>query len=359
MKTPYARLAAVSALLTTVLSVASCGVLGDVQALKTPRYEAGKHRGAQYCRECHRDLYDQWVNRSRHAVANTGESFHAMREKFSNHWMLNLMMGESMCYACHGSQEAAEGVNCETCHGAAANAPIEETHERKFRPGLAKLRQADFCAKCHEMKNPMSGSAIMSVYGEWEQSEAARKGLTCQGCHMRPEGNGLRYHGFDTARRNTAIYEGDLDLREARLHFPQLSLRIDNRVTGHAVPASCGTRLLVLEVVLLDEQREVAHTLVRGFTKINELMGGLMPYRVLENTQLQAGESRLLTFTLPPHLHGRIRRAVMSLRFYEVPDEHRGDLSKANWVGEPFLKKEVRFSEGRKEDSQWTTAQEN
>ena len=70
---------------------------------------------------------------------------------------------------------------------------------------------------------------------------------------------------------------------------------------------------------------------------------GIMPWKQVENTQLQSGESREWTYTLPDNLKDRLERAVMTLRFYEISDEHQGDLSKAHWISEPFLEKTVRF----------------
>lgn len=338
------RLLTALAFLTGTLTVTSCAILEEMRAMKEPRYEVGEQKGARYCGECHQEIYDQWASNSRHALANTSDSFHDIRGKFKNNLMLNLTMGESMCYACHGSKAVNEGVNCETCHGTVnPETSIEETHRKKYRPGLADLRRADFCAKCHEMKNPMSGSLIMSVFSEWQQSPSAANGITCQACHMKSRENGLRYHGFDTARRNVAIYRDDVTIKDVQLQFPQLRMAIENRVTGHAIPASCGTRLLVLEINCLDEKDREAHRIVQSFTKTNELMGGIMPYRVLENTQLQSGEIRPLTFTLPSSLQNQIHKAILTLRFYEVPDEHQGDLNKANWISEPFLRKEVSF----------------
>ena len=88
----------------------------EMQVMKMPKYEIGKHKGAKFCSQCHQDIYEQWSKNSRHATAH-GESFHDFRKKVVNNFMINTMMGEEMCYACHGSKEINEGVNCETCHG--------------------------------------------------------------------------------------------------------------------------------------------------------------------------------------------------------------------------------------------------
>ncbi|MBI5816193.1 MAG: hypothetical protein HZB29_11365 [Nitrospinae bacterium] len=38
---------------------ASCAMFRDMQAMKAPRYEPGKHKGAAYCGGCHKDIYGQ------------------------------------------------------------------------------------------------------------------------------------------------------------------------------------------------------------------------------------------------------------------------------------------------------------
>ncbi len=336
----------VPALLGVVLLCSSCGTIKEMQAMKAPRYETGSQKGARYCGECHQAIFRQWQANSRHALANSSGSFMETKRKFEGTFILNATMGSGMCYACHGSPESSEGVTCEVCHGLASpGVPIEQAHAEKYKPGLVALQQADFCAKCHEMKNPMSGSSIMSLYSEWRRSGAAAKNITCQGCHMAPGENGLRHHGFDSAVRNSAIYRDKLAITQVTAAYPRLSLAIENRVTGHAIPASCGTRLLALEVTFFASNGEVVHRIVETFTKKNDLMGGVMPYKTIGNTQLQSGETRHLSFPLPPRLRGKAARAVLVLRFYEVPDEHRGDLAKAAWVGEPVLTREAAFQD--------------
>ncbi|MBI5178828.1 MAG: cytochrome c3 family protein [Nitrospinae bacterium] len=267
-----------------------------------------------------------------------------MKEKFENDLMLNTMMGVSMCYACHGKRATNEGVNCETCHGTTLpGKSIEETHAKKYEPGLADLKKPDFCPKCHEMNNPISGSAIMSVYSEWRKSDAGKKGITCQECHMGKSGNGLSYHGFDSGVRDIGIYKDDLAVKEIKLDFPRISLLLENRVTGHAIPASCGTRLLVMELSFRDVNGKEIYTLAETFTKKTELMANLMPYKVLKNSQLQSGEKRRLVFQLPLTLRGQVSEVIITLRFYEVPDEYSGDLKWANWASEPILRQTARF----------------
>lgn len=100
--------------------------------------------GAESCSSFHQEMYDQWAQNSGHALATISEGFLAFRDKFTSNLMLNAMMGEEFCYACHGSKAVDEGVTCETCHGTVIQgASIPEMHEQKFTPGLEALREPE------------------------------------------------------------------------------------------------------------------------------------------------------------------------------------------------------------------------
>jgi hypothetical protein len=258
--------------------------------------------------------------------------------------MYDVMLGEGMCYACHGSKQVNEGVNCETCHGTVLpDVSIEETHKLKFTPGLGKLRESESCGQCHQLES-LAGDLLMSVYSAWQASKAAADGTTCQDCHMAPRESALAYHGFDSVARNVEIYRDDLSIRDVKLDFPRFSLAVENHVSSHAIPASGPGKVLVLEISFLDREGLEVYNVVQTFKKKFKLMPifGLMPNELMENTQLQSDEVRPLSFTLPDSLEGRISRTVLTLRFYEVSDEHQGDIEKAHWISEPILKQEFK-----------------
>ncbi len=319
-------------------------VYQEIQAAKIPNYEIGEHLGAETCGDCHEEIYTQWSQNSAHAVATTNKPFLDFKDKFTGNFAFNAMMGEPMCYACHGSKEVNEGVNCETCHGTVIpEVSIEETHEKKYSPGRARMKSADFCASCHTMISPFSSDPILSLYFEWQKSEAAQEGVTCQGCHMQPRGNDEPYHGFDSASRNSAMYRDVLSLHDIELNFPRLNVTIQNHVLGHAIPAAGPSRILVLEMSLLDSDGIEVFSNVHTFGKYYHLMPlmGIMPNKLKENSQLQSGETRALSFTLPASTKGSISKAVFKLRFYDVSDDHQGDITTAHWISEPFLMEEV------------------
>jgi hypothetical protein len=67
----------------------------------------------------------------------------------------------------------------------------------------------------------------------------------------------------------------------------------------------------------------------------------LLPHRLIENTQLQSSEERLISYTLPASLKNRISTIVFILRFYEVADEHQGVLTQAHRVSGPIFSKQI------------------
>ncbi len=221
----------------------------------------------------------------------TRETFHGFKEVLNNSRLLSRMMDEDMCYACHGSKELNEGISCEICHGPVLpGVSIEETHEMKYKPRRMEMDAADFCAPCHTQAT-MAGDEIFTVFSELKKSEAGRKGITCQECHMKSRDGQEPYHGFDAlVRLNAGLYEDDLILKNISYDFPRINLMIENRVTGHAVPAGGPSRFLVLDIVFLDEKGAETYKIIEKFGK------------------------------------------VFTLRFYDIADEHQGDLTKTHWT---------------------------
>lgn len=306
-----------------------------------PLYEVGDYKGAGFCAECHEEIYGQWLQNSSHAEANTNPRFVGFRDKINGNFVTSIVIGDANCYACMGPREVPEGVNCETCHGLVIpGKSISETHEQKFSPELESLKKPEFCAKCHQF--PETGEG-MSLYSEWKGSAAARQGMTCQDCHMERRGD-LAYHGFDSLSRSrdAGKYSDDVNITDINLDFPLFRLVIENLLTSHALPPSGPSRLLVLHISFLDSNGAEIHQIVETFAKKFNLLPivGIHPFTLKENTQLQSGEARALRYTLPSALDGRISKAVLTLRFYDVSDEYAGDLEKAHWISEPFIRKE-------------------
>jgi hypothetical protein len=93
-----------------------------------------------------------------------------------------------------------EGVVCATCHvrGHQRFGPPPRPDAQGRRVPRAQLphngatytgayERAEFCAACHQFgpSGPsLNGKPLENTYEEWRGSPAARRGLTCQSCHM-------------------------------------------------------------------------------------------------------------------------------------------------------------------------------
>lgn len=310
--------------------------------LNEVRYEQGEHKGAEFCKKCHSETYEQWKNNSRHAVALSAGSVLDVMHRLKDHTILNYMLGgEDMCYACHGPKAANEGINCETCHGPALiEGNIMESHEKVFKPNMAALRKEDFCAKCHEIPG------WVTPYGDWKQTALGEQGITCQKCHMKTEEGKRAYHGFDSFAINQSIYENDISLNNVHFDFPQLTMNIENHITAHGVPAGGPTRILSLEINYTDSQGNIIHEDGQTFAKFHRVMPilGFWPYEIIKDTQLKTAEKRALSFTLPKDLRDKIKTVQLILRFYEVADEYEGDIEKAYFISQPLLEKQLQLS---------------
>jgi hypothetical protein len=310
-----------------------------VAFMNEPRYELGEHKGAEFCGTCHAQVYAEWQTNSRHAISTTAESVRDVMRELGEHTILNFILrGEDMCYACHGPEVPNEGVNCETCHGPALpDTPIMVTHEEKFRPGRAGMQSEEFCANCHEIPG------FVTPFSDWQSSVAAQAGVTCQACHMKADEGGKVYHGFDSFVIDETIYDGDVSLDDIRFDFPTLTLTITNHITGHSIPAGGPTRILALELSFRDAGGIELHTDTTTFAKHHSLVPvlGFWPAKIIGDTQLKSGESRRLSFAVPPDLRGRLGSVHLILRFYEVADEHEGNLEKAYYVSRPIIVQEI------------------
>lgn len=104
------------------------------------------------------------------------------------------------------------------------------------------------------------------------------------------------------------------------------------------------TRILALEVSFRDARGSEIHRDRQTFAKYHRVMPilGFWPYEIVADRQLKTGESRRVRFTLPQHLdEAQITSIHLQLRFYEVHDEHEGDLTQAYFVSDPFLQMDV------------------
>src|SRR6185436_18957259 len=198
---------------------------------------------AKVCGECHPNQYAQW-SISSHAYANLSPMFNKFEQTIND---LASGTVNSFCVRCHASVGTAlgerrdiawwdrsgaarEGITCVTCHrvgeaygkvngarritpgdihepvfgpfdttgvlkaiGNARHYGILVSSDQPDKPGYIRIHQqaiqsdllvkSEFCITCHQVQvHP--GIKLETVWEEYRNSPAAKKGISCQDCHM-------------------------------------------------------------------------------------------------------------------------------------------------------------------------------
>jgi len=178
---------------------------------------------ARQCKSCHPKQYDEW-SRSMHHYAQQSPTFEAfnltLMERTDGtlgtfcsrcHTPIGTELGENgLVRNVHRSQISREGVTCVSCHrvkgkhyksnarfameagglldtcmfGPFENSASSEvdSHDSASQP---YMKTSAFCGSCHDVTSP-EGVRLEEAYSEWQNSPAAKQGLTCQSCHMGP-----------------------------------------------------------------------------------------------------------------------------------------------------------------------------
>lgn len=178
---------------------------------------------AKTCRACHPRQYREW-SQSMHAYAQHSPVFEAFNltliERTSGtigtfcsrcHTPVGTALGENGSRRnVHRSRISMEGVTCVVCHRTEsgyfkANArmaiepgglfdtciygpfsdPVSEGSGGHPAAGRAHLKTSAFCGSCHDVTSP-NGVRLEEAFSEWQNSPAAKNGITCQQCHMGP-----------------------------------------------------------------------------------------------------------------------------------------------------------------------------
>ena len=200
------------------------------------------------------------------------------------------------------NSRANESVSCDLCHsitGIRGDAPfnfsyVSESGRMKYgpKPGLVSphhdtqkldiYSQAEFCANCHNEKNPY-GIWVKSTQLEWKEGPYGRDGIACQQCHM-PKAMGrnakmaevdmVAQHLFHGAHDKGKV-AGAIELRmhpdEREVEYDAaivISVQLFNGKAGHKIPTgSVEDRTLWLHVTATDAEGKVYHLPVdkKGF----------------------------------------------------------------------------------------------
>ncbi|NOT11697.1 MAG: c-type cytochrome [Methylococcaceae bacterium] len=195
-------------------------------------FKKSEFPSAQECGGCHLQIYREW-SVSRHAFAQISPTFLAYQAT-----LVKLTQGTlgDFCERCHTevgmftgepilagnssrAKVALEGITCVVCHRVpeaygkiTGRLPLEpgDIHNPIYGPRkgdelqhvldthadnppkthrearlLEQVSQPGFCARCHDVRL-VNGVRFEDLFSEYKQTPAAKKGVTCQGCHMGP-----------------------------------------------------------------------------------------------------------------------------------------------------------------------------
>jgi len=275
---------------------------------------------SEVCASCHTDIYQQW----RQSM---------MSQAYTHHWdeieyfELAVEHGKKDpkfkpvadgCNGCHTpmaflagdvppprpaeNSRANESVNCEICHliiGFEGDTPFNFNYmvkpgRTKYgpKPGLVSphhttkkldfISQTEFCATCHNEKNPYD-IWVKSTQLEWKEGPYAEEGVPCHQCHMpkamdRSALMGKEdmtaqhlFHGAHDPGKVAGVVEIRMhpQVREVEIDEPVvLKVQLFNAKTGHKFPTgSVEDRILWLHVTAKDAAGNEFHLPVdkKGF----------------------------------------------------------------------------------------------
>lgn len=260
------------------------------------------------CGSCHRDIFRMW-RKSGHADAMEGAAFLESFRQSQIEW------GEErsrMCLECHAPMINAngdwqlhnkitwEGVSCDACHsivhvevsesgpqmqldfGSVKRGPVTDAASDEHEVAYSALHEESLvCAPCHEYANA-EGTPILTTFSEWQQSQAAANGETCQDCHMWRTAASIvdpRVKRVKQATVNLHEMPGGHSLHQLLkaldisydLSRTDEGLDVDVRIAnliGHAVPTGMPGREIVLRLRVDAEgadSREVTRVFGKSF----------------------------------------------------------------------------------------------
>ncbi|RPI03661.1 MAG: hypothetical protein EHM72_00835 [Calditrichaeota bacterium] len=321
------------------------------------------------CADCHRQITHEW-QQSRHAQSTerTNPFFAAMVK-----WARSSSAEDvEKCKKCHqpvsalGLNEydsrtlAVEGVTCDVCHatrmkgngkdawfellptnvkqGPSKDA-VPVSHSAEFS---SVLTSPQFCQTCHGNMEKSHQFDICSTEEEYHKSSFARKGVTCQDCHMpamegksadlgkiRNINSHIFYGGYNAEiLRNCANVKITLEKNSSAL---RAAVEVTNRTVGHSLPTGSPLRMVVLTVQALDENDQVLwqnfgdspfEDSKSVFMRLLQNDSGAAPVPPWEATsikfdqRLSPDESRTLVFDIPvPH----VKQVQATLTYFPAP----------------------------------------
>jgi hypothetical protein len=277
------------------------------------------------CGNCHPMILPQWENNA-HGGAISNNRFYSLYNGTNlsgtvtiGPGYLNDFPGTSgVCSNCHAPgagvdgylttnmndvrDELTSGIHCDFCHkigGAYLNPGTGTVYPNT--PGVTSLRvlrppigdqiffgpyddihdpdtylplisESQFCAACHQFS--FWGTPIYESYEEWLASDYASEGVTCQNCHMPPNGDtffalpevGGLEHPPEKIPSHLQLGATNIELLQNTVSMDVTAQQILDRIVvtvtitntgaGHHVPTDFPGRQMILVLTATDEQNQ-------------------------------------------------------------------------------------------------------
>jgi hypothetical protein len=379
------------------------------------------------CGNCHPMILPQWETNA-HGGSISNPRFYSMYNgtdlsgvnKISPGYLNDFPGTAGNCANCHAPGAAVDGylttdlnsvrddlisgIHCDYCHkvgGVYLNPTNGSVHpnapgvssQRMLRPPagdniffgpyddipdpdtyLPEISETQFCAPCHQFS--FWGTPIYESFDEWLESPYAAAGITCQDCHMPPNGDtffalqevgGLPHppesipSHLQVGAENAELLQNSVELFADMIQIGgriQVSVNVTNTDVGHHVPTDHPGRHLILKVQLLDAQNQpltqVAGSLVptwggdqagesgKAYAKVlRDVVSGNYPVvsywkqtSIVSDNRIPAGgtDSSNYTFLAPPA--GEKVRLIVELRFRRLFNDL---LSSKKWGSEDII----------------------
>ncbi|MGW8143494.1 MAG: carboxypeptidase regulatory-like domain-containing protein [Anaerolineales bacterium] len=226
---------------------------------------------------------------------------------------------------------------------------------------LPQISESQFCAPCHQFS--FWGTPIYESFNEWLESPYAAEGITCQKCHMLPNGDTLFAlpevggitHPPESIPSHLQVGAGNVELLQNSVELStdvvqsggriDVSVQVTNTNVGHHVPTDHPGRHLILTVNILDEHDQPLTQLLgprvptwggeqagmagKTYAKIlQDTASGKYPVvsywkrtRLVSDNRIPAGESDSSNYTFLAPPGGETIRLIVELRFRRLFDE--------------------------------------
>jgi len=226
-----------------------------------------------------------------------------------------------------------QGVVCASCHvrghqrfgppprpdALGRTVPRERLPHNGATYVTAYLR-AEFCAACHQFGPKgatLNGKPLENTYEEWRNSEAARRGLQCQDCHMPDRRH--RWRGIHDPEMVKSGVRVSLTLDRSRYRPGQqvrATVTVSSVKVGHYFPTYVTPQVVVRAILMGPDAEPVADSVKEG------IIGRQVPLdlsREIADTRIPPGGRFVLRYVHALDRPGLILRVTVTVypdRFY-------------------------------------------